>query len=198
MTFTDLFIRRPVVAISISCVVLLAGLWAMMNLPLSLYPQVTMPVVEVSTLFPGASPEVVQNYVTTQLQANLSGIDGVDYVTSTSKSGESQIELYFHLGQNLDQAVSTVMRKVQAVAGLLPAGTFAPNIFGGESNNFYFVLQATSSKPSLEWVTDYLDRMILPQLELMNGVSQAMIWGPIYIMDISLEPQQLIAHNLTV
>ncbi|MGE3919705.1 MAG: efflux RND transporter permease subunit, partial [Gammaproteobacteria bacterium] len=162
MTFTDLFIRRPVVAISISCVILLAGLWSLLNLPLSLYPQVVMPIVEVNTIFPGASPEVIQNYVTSELQTNLSGIDGVDYVTSTSSTGMSKIDLYFHLGQNLDQAVSTVMRKVQAVAGLLPAGTFAPTISAGESNNYYFFLQATSSRSSLEWVTDYLERVTVP------------------------------------
>src|SRR5579864_6928740 len=109
MTFTDLFIRRPVVALSISFIILLAGLWAMVNLPLSLYPQVTVPVVQVQTSYPGASPEIVQNYVTAQLQANLSGIDGVDYVSSQSNQDTSNIELHFRLGQDLDQAVATVM-----------------------------------------------------------------------------------------
>ena len=197
MALTDLFIRRPVVALSISFVILLAGLWAMINLPLSLYPQVTVPVVEVATLYPGASPEVVQNYVTAQLQTNLSGIDGVDYVASKSSQGMSSIELHFRLGQNLDQAVSTVMRKVQAVVGQLPTGTFAPNINAGENDNYYFVLQATNQAQSIEWMTDYLNRMVVPQLELMDGVSQVIVWGPMYTMDINLNPQRLIAHNLS-
>lgn len=198
MSFTDLFIRRPVIALSISFTVLLAGLWALTQLPLSLYPQVTVPIVEVSTFYPGASPDVVQNYVTSQLQSNLSGIDGVDYVTSTSSQGSSKIDLHFHLGQDLDQSISTVMRKIQAVAGELPAGTFAPNISAGEDDNYYFVLQATSKKSSLEWVTDYLNRMIIPQLELIDGVTEAMVWGPIYTMDISLDPQRLVGHGLSV
>src|SRR3990167_4636199 len=198
MTFTDLFIRRPVVAISISFVILLAGLWAMMNLPLSLYPQVTVPVVLVETLYPGANPEVVQNYVTAQLQTNLSGIDGVDYVTSKSQQGMSDIELHFHLGQDLDQAVSVVMRKVQAVVADLPSDVLAPNINAGENNNFYFVLQATSKRaPSLEWMSDYLDRMVVPQLELMDGVAMAIVWGPKYTMDINLNPERMIAYNIS-
>jgi len=198
MTFTDLFIRRPVIAISISLIILLSGLWGLNNLPLSLYPRVTVPVVNVATAFPGASPEIVQNYVTTQLQANLTGINGVDYVTSSSSQNSSNITLFFHLGENLDQAVSTVMRKVQSVTSQLPAGTLAPNIFAGENNNYYFVLQATSPNASLAWVTDYLDRMIIPQIELMDGVSDAIVWGPNYTMDINLNPQQLIAHHLSV
>lgn len=197
MTFTDLFIRRPVVSLSISFIILLAGFWAMINLPLSLYPQVTVPVVEVNTSYPGASPEVVQNYVTAELQTNLSGIDGVDYITSQSSQGTSSIMLHFRLGQDLDQAVSTVMRKVQAVAGQLPVGTLAPNIYSGENNNYYFVLQATSTTQSLEWMTDYLNRMVIPQLELMDGVSETKVWGPPYTMDVSLNPQRLIAHNIS-
>jgi multidrug efflux pump len=198
MTFTDLFIRRPVISISISLIILLTGLWGLTHLPLSLYPRVTVPIVEVHTSYPGASPEVIQNYVTTQLQANLSGINGVDYVTSTSSQGSSTINLYFHLGEDLDQAVSTVMRKVQSVAGQLPAGSLAPNIYAGENDNYYFVLQATSPKASLEWITDYLNRMVVPQLELMDGVSDVNVWGPSYTMDIHLNPQQLIAHHLSV
>lgn len=197
MTFTDLFIRRPVVAISISLIILLAGLWGIVNLPLSLYPQVTVPVVTVSTVFPGASPEVVQNYVTSGLQSILTGIDGVDYVTSSSKQGQSAITLHFHLGENLDLAVATVMRKIQGENGLLPQGVLAPYINAGEENNYYFVLQATSPSASLEWISDYLNRMIIPQFELMDGVSNSMVWGPMYNMDIQLNPQQLIAHNLS-
>jgi len=198
MKFTDLFIYRPVLAISISMIILLSGLWGMTHLPLSLYPRVTVPIVEIATNYPGASPEVVQNYVTAQLQENLNGIDGVDYVTSTSSQGSSHINLHFHLGENLDQAISTVMRKVQSIAGQLPEGTLAPNIFAGENDNYYFVLQATSPTTSLEWITDYLNRMIIPQLELMEGVADVMVWGPSYTMDINLNPQQLIAHNLSV
>jgi hydrophobe/amphiphile efflux-1 (HAE1) family protein len=198
MRFTDLFIHRPVVAISISLIILLTGIWGLTHLPLSLYPRVTVPIVQVNTVYPGASPEVIQNYVTTQLQANLSGINGVDYVTSTSSQGNSIINLYFHLGEDLDQAVSTVMRKVQSVTGQLPVGTLAPNIYAGENDNYYFVLQATSPKASLEWITDYLNRMVVPQLELMDGVSEVMVWGPSYTMDINLNPEQLIAHNLSV
>ncbi|MBV8802378.1 MAG: efflux RND transporter permease subunit [Gammaproteobacteria bacterium] len=198
MKFTDLFIFRPVLAISISIIILLSGLWSITNLPLSLYPRVTVPIVEVATAYPGASPEVMQNYVTTQLQTNLSGIDGVDYVTSTSSQGSSHISLHFHLGENLDRAVSTVMRKVQSVTGQLPVGTLPPNVFAGENDNYYFVLQATSPTISLEWITDYLNRMIIPQLELMEGVADVMVWGPSYTMDISLNPQQLIAHNISV
>lgn len=198
MTFTDLFVRRPVVALSISFVILLAGLWAMANLPLSLYPQVTVPLVEVNTTYPGASPEVVQNYVTEPIQASLSGIDGVDYVTSKSSQGVSTIELHFHLGQDLDRAVSTVMRKIQSVSSSLPSGAFTPTINSGESDNYYFFLQATTSSSTLEWMTDYLERIVIPQLELMDGVSQAFVWGPVYSMDIRLNPQRLIANSLSV
>lgn len=197
MHFTDTFIRRPVIAVSISLMILLAGIWAMFNLPLSLYPEVTIPIVNVQTFFPGASPAVVQNYVTAQLQMNLSGISGVDYMTSASSQGTSAINLHFRLGEDLDRAVTTVMRKVQAMAGELPPGTFAPNISSGTNDHYYFFLRATTKSPQLEWMTDYLDRMIIPQLELMNGVSLAMVWGPMYTMDINLDPERLIAHGIS-
>ncbi len=197
MVFTDLFIKRPVVALSLNLIILLAGIWALINLPLSLYPEVTVPVVEVQTVYPGASPEIVQNYVTAQLQTNLSGINGIDYITSQSSQERSSIFLHFHLGQDLDQAVSAVMRKVQAVAGQLPAGTFAPNINAGENDNYYFVLQATDKTHFLEWMTDYLDRMVVPQIELMNGVSDVIIWGSSYKMDIHLNPEKLMAYQLS-
>ncbi len=197
MNITDIFIRRPVIAVSISLIILLSGIWGMNNLPLSLYPQVTVPLVHVNTAFPGASPEVVQNYVTAQLQAALNSIDGVDYVTSESAQNDSNIALHFQLGEDLDKAIATVMRKIQAVSSQLPAGTFAPTISGGEGNNFYFLLQATTTAPKLEWMTDYLDRMIVPQLELLNGASDVSVWGPTYTMDISLDPHRLIAHNIS-
>lgn len=197
MFLTDLFIKRPVVALSLNFIILLAGIWALINLPLSLYPEVTIPVVNVETIYPGASPEIVQNYVTSPLQTNLSGINGIDFISSESSQGKSDILLHFHLGQDLDQAVSAVMRKVQAVTSQLPVGTLAPNINASENDNYYFVLQATNKTHSLEWMTDYLNRMVVPQLELMDGVSNVMVWGPSYSMDILLNPEKLMAHQLS-
>lgn len=197
MRFTDLFIHRPVIAISISLIILLTGLWGLTHLPLSLYPRVTVPIVNINTVYPGASPEVIQNYVTSALQSNLSGISGVDYVTSQSNQSMSSINLYFQLGEDLDQAVSAVMRRVQSATDELPAGTLVPTISAGENDNYYFILQATSPKASLEWTTDYLNRMVVPQLELMDGVSDVFVWGPSYEMNIQLDPQKLYAHNLS-
>lgn len=196
---TDIFIRRPVLAISLSAMILLAGIWAIFNIPLSLYPQVTVPLVQVSTVYPGANPDVVQNYVTNPLQSNLENIDGLDYITSSSTQGMSTITLHFQLGENLDQAISTVMRKVEAMISELPTGTMPPNINTGENNSYYFILRATAPKStSLEWATDYLSRTTVPQLELLNGVSEAHLWGPQYSMNIELNPEHLIAHQITV
>ncbi len=197
MYFTDLFIRRPVVSLSLGILILLSGLWAMAQLPLGLYPKITFPVIHVMTSYPGASPEVVQNYVTDKIQTSLNGIDGVDYITSTSSQGSSEIGLHFFLGENLDQAISAVMRNVQSVTSELPTGTLTPTIESGHGQMPYLILRATSHHPSLEWVTDYLDRMVVPELQLVTGISDVAIWGPRYTMDIRLNPQKMIARNLS-
>ncbi len=197
MSFTDLFIRRPIIAISLSLLILLAGAWAISILPLGLYPQVTVPVVRIETTMAGASPEVMQNYVTNLIQTNLTGMQGVDYIDSNSAQGDSVIKIYFFLGQDLDQAMSEVMRQVQSVTNQLPTGCQQPQISVGRNDSPSLIYRATSNNPQLEWVTNYLTRMVVPQLQLVNGVSNVKIWGPSYEMDVSLNPQKLIAYQLS-
>lgn len=197
MMFTDVFLKRPVIPVSVSILLLLAGVWALLNLPLGLYPAVAMPVVEINTPYPGASPEAVQNYVTVPLQSSLADLSGVDYIRSASSQGSSSISLHFRLGQNPDRAVSNVMRRLQGVSGNLPAGVLSPTVQTGQGDIHYFILQANTLRYSPAWLTDWLERMVVPQIELQEGISSVGVWGPVWTMEIRLDPALMLARNIS-
>src|SRR5271165_4738123 len=128
MSFTDIFIRRPVLALVVSLLILLIGLRAMLGLPIRQYPRLSNTTITVTTIYPGASPSLMQGFITTPLEQAIATAEGVDYLTSSSVQGTSTITAYIELDFDPDKALTEVMSKVQQVRYLIPTAAQDPII----------------------------------------------------------------------
>ncbi len=128
MSFTDIFIRRPVLALVVSLLILLIGLRAMLGLPIRQYPKLSNTTVTITTIYPGASPNLMQGFITTPIAQAVATAEGIDYLTSSSVQGTSTITAYILLNFDPDKALTEVMAKVQQVKYLLPTGSQDPII----------------------------------------------------------------------
>ncbi len=127
MSFTDIFIRRPVLALVVSLLILLIGLRAMLGLPIRQYPKLSNTTITVTTIYPGASPDLMQGFITTPIAQAVATAEGIDYLTSSSIQGTSTITAYIQLNYDPDKALTEVMAKVQQVKYLLPTGCTGPD-----------------------------------------------------------------------
>ncbi len=128
MSFTDIFIRRPVLALVVSMLILLIGLRAMLGLPIRQYPKLSNTTITITTIYPGASPDLMQGFITTPMTQAVATAEGVDYLISSSVQGTSTITAYIILDFDPDKALTEVMAKVQQVKYLLPTGAQDPII----------------------------------------------------------------------
>src|SRR3989338_6050614 len=126
--FTDIFIKRPVLSIVVSLIILLAGIQSFHLLPLREYPLLDLSKINVSISYPGASPQLVENFITTSVESTLSGIEGIDYITSNSSQNGSNITINFNLGYDINRANTDVTNAVSSVRYQLPEGTLDPVI----------------------------------------------------------------------
>ena len=125
MNFTDIFIRRPVLATVVSLMILVLGLRAIGSLPVLQYPRTENAVVTVTTTYYGADPDVVAGFITTPLENAIAQANGIDYMTSTSQSGVSTITVYLRLNYDADKALTEINTKVSSVLNQLPTGVAA-------------------------------------------------------------------------
>ncbi len=198
VNITDYFIRRPVAASALSLFILLIGLFALGKLPLRLYPKVEEPLITITTTYGGASAEVMKNFVTTTLQNAIVGVDGVNYITANSTQGTSTISVYLQLGTNIDTALSAIQSKIDSVRGNLPAEVDNPSISKANADDRpSLVIAVTSQQWSSGKLGDYLIRVLKPQLETIDGVSKAQVWGDTYAMRIWLNPDSMTAMQVT-
>ncbi|EKE02000.1 MAG: acriflavin resistance plasma membrane protein [uncultured bacterium] len=198
MSFTDIFIRRPVFATVLSLIILLVGLRSYFTLPTRLFPKIDASVITISTHYAGADAALMEGFVTTPIENALGGIDGIDYITSSSTINQSTITVYFQLGYNIDAAASDVNSKVNSVRYLLPDGIDDPVISKTDPNaqpSMYLSFRGDSLSP--EKITDYLNRSIQPQIQTLPGVGTAQVWGLEYAMRVWLNPQLMAARNIT-
>src|SRR5487761_814844 len=128
MSFTDIFVRRPVLALVISLLILLIGLRAMLALPIRQYPKLSNTTITITTLYPGATPELMQGFITTPIEQAVATAEDLDYVTSNSIQGTSTIQAYVRLNYDPNKAMTDVMAKVQQVKFLIPAEAQDPVI----------------------------------------------------------------------
>jgi len=199
MKFTDIFIKRPVFATTLSLLILFIGLLAMKKLPLRQYPDIQTPVVSVSTTYVGASAKMVEGFLTTPIESALSDVGGVDFITSNSTTGHSMVLVNLRLGYDINEAVVDVSDKVAAIRGSLPDAAFDPVItkFNPQATATLYIA-FSSATLSAEAVTDYITRIVKPQLEVVPGVARADIFGEAkYAMRIWLDPAKMNAHNVT-
>ena len=126
MAFTDIFIKRPVLSVVVSLLILLIGLRAAMVLPIRQYPKLSNTVINVTTVYPGASADLIQGFITTPIEQAVASAEGVDYMTSNSVLGTSTIQVYVKLNHDPNQALTEVLAKVNSVKYLIPKEAFDP------------------------------------------------------------------------
>ena len=178
MNFTDLFIKRPVLAVVVSLVILLLGLRALADLELRQYPKLDESTVTVTTVYPGASADLIQGFITTPLQQVIASADGIDYITSASSQSVSSISVRLNLGVDPDDALTQIIAKVNEVRSTLPPESESPVVQAGSGRSFALMyLSFFSDTMDEKQITDYLTRVVQPRLETTEGVSQAQIFG---------------------
>ncbi len=199
MRFTDIFIRRPVLAFVVSALILLVGARSLMTLPVRQFPLLTNTVVTVTTTYPGATAELMQGFITTPLQQAIATADGIDYITSSSVQGASTIQAYIRLNFDPDAAVTEVMSKVQQVRYLMPPGANDP-IINKSTGQTTAIMYIGFSSPSLEMpaISDYLTRVVQPVLATVEGVASAdVIGGQTFAMRVWLDPARMAARGIS-
>ena len=199
MRFTDIFIRRPVLASVVSLFILVLGLRAMTSLQVLQFPKTQNTVVTITTVYYGADPNVVAGFVTTPLEAAIAQANGIDYMSSTSLSGVSSISVYLRLNYDGDKALTEINTKIASVLNQLPTGTQQPSLkvqVGQTIDAMYIGFNSKVLEPNQ--ITDYLVRVVQPKLQAVAGVQTAEILGGKYFaLRAWLDPDKLAAHGLT-
>ncbi|MNF39742.1 Efflux pump membrane transporter BepE [compost metagenome] len=200
MTLSDVCIRRPVFASVLSLILVLLGLLAYQRLAVREYPNIDVPIVTVNIIYPGASPEIMESQVAQPIEDVLSGIEGLDFVASISRSENTQITAQFRLGTNADEAANDVRDRLGRVRGLLPDEINEPIVQKVEADAQPVIwLAFYSEQHSAMEITDVLERVVRDRLQTIPGVSEVQIRGARrFAMRIWLDPEKLAAHDLTV
>jgi multidrug efflux pump len=199
MKFTDTFIRRPVLASVISLLLLVLGARAFTALELREYPELSNTVVTVTTVYPGASSELIQGFITTPLQQAIAEARGIDFLIANSSQVVSRIEAHMVLNYDPNAAVAEIQAKVASQRGTLPAEAEDPIIDSttGEQQALMYVV-FNSDEMSVSQTTDYLLRVVQPRLQAVPGVAKAAINGSgAFAMRVWLDPQRLVAHEVS-
>ncbi|QYK43308.1 MAG: efflux RND transporter permease subunit [Paracoccaceae bacterium] len=199
MQFSEIFIRRPVLSTVLAALILFLGLAAVVNLPVRQYPEVAETVITVTTVYPGAAPDLIQGFVTSPIASAVSTTENIDYITSQSRPSASVVTVQMNLGADPDIALTEVMSKVQQVRGQLPADAEDPVIVKGTGMTFalmYLAVQNPNMTP--EQLNEYLERVVRPRVTNIDGVAQMEIMGASqYAMRIWLDPLQMSARGVT-
>lgn len=199
MMFTDIFIRRPVLACVVSLIILLFGLRAMSELPLRQFPKMENTVITISTGYAGASAELMQGFITSRIQKAIADAEGIDYLTASSDEGQSTVSAYIKLNFNPNVAMSDIMAKVAQVTNDLPKESNSPVIQKSTGNQIALMyLGFNSSHMTTQQITDYVSRIVQPKLQTAYGVASAdILGGKTYAMRIWLDAQKMAALNIT-
>ena len=200
MQFTDIFVKRPVLSIVVSLLILIAGIQAISSLSIRQYPRNDNAEVTITTAYVGASAELVRGFITTPLERAVSGADGVEYVSSSSQQGISTVRVRLELNYDPIKALSEISSKVNQVRGDLPPEAEIPviNVESADSQFASAYLSFTSDILEPNQVTDFLTRVVQPRLAARNGVQRAeVLGGRNFAMRVWLDPSLLAAHNIT-
>ena len=199
MNFTDIFIRRPVLATVVSLLILVLGLRAAFSLPILQYPQTQNAIVTVATTYYGADPDVIAGFITTPLETAIAQANGIDYMTSTSQSGTSTITVNLRLNYDSDKALTEISAKVSSVLNQLPPGSQQPTLsvkVGQTIDAMYLGFNSDVLAPNQ--ITDYLVRVVQPKLQSVTGVQTAELLGSQnFALRAWLDPVKLAAYSLT-
>jgi multidrug efflux pump len=200
MKLTDIFIRRPVLALVINLLIIIAGLQAIRSLNVRQYPRSNNAVVTVTTVYVGANADLVRGFITTPLERAIAAADGIDYIESQSAQGLSTISARLKLNYDPIKALSEISSKVDQVRGDLPPEAEVPviNVESADSRFASAYLSFTSNVLKQNEITDYLVRNVQPRLSALEGVQRADILGArTFAMRIWLKPDRMAAFNIS-
>ena len=200
MNLTGLFVKRPVLAVVVNLVILIAGLQSIRALSVRQYPRSDIAVIKVSTVYVGANPDLVRGFITTPLERVIASADGIDYVESSSAQGLSTITVHLTLNYDTNAALTQIQAKVAQVRNDLPPEAQAPIIEMETADNQFAAMYIGFSAKDLDQnqITDYLTRVVQPKLSAVSGVQRADILGDrTFAMRIWLKPDQMAAHNIS-
>jgi len=199
MNFTDIFIKRPVLACVISLIILFLGLRSINELQLRQFPEMQNTVITVTTTWPGASADLIEGFITSALQKSIAKAEGIDYLTAQSVEGVSTIKVSIKLNYDPAIAMTDIMSQVQQVTNQLPRESERPVILKSTGSTLALMyLGFNSSHMSMEQMTDYLTRVIQPELQSVDGVADAeILGGHTYAMRIWLDSTKMASLNIT-
>jgi multidrug efflux pump len=199
VNFTDIFIRRPVLASVVSLAILVVGLRSFGALQVRAYPKTENGVVTISTSYPGADPDSIAGFITTPIENAVAQANGIDYMTSTSQSGTSTITVNLRQNYDSSKAAAEINIKVNSVLNQLPSGALQPTItvqVGQTLDAMFIAFRSTDMAPNQ--ITDYLTRVVVPKLQAVAGVQTAELLGSqTFSLRAWLDPAKLEAHGLT-
>src|SRR5512138_1941243 len=200
MRFTDLFIKRPVLAIVVNLVILIAGLQSIRSLSVRQYPRSDIAVIRVSTTYVGANADLVRGFITTPLERVIASADGIDYMESSSAQGLSTITVHLKLNYDTNAALTQIQAKVAQVRNDLPPEAEAPVIELQTADTQFAAMYLGFSSKDLDQnqITDYLTRVVQPKLSAVSGVQRADILGDrTFAMRVWLKPEVMAARGIS-
>jgi hydrophobe/amphiphile efflux-1 (HAE1) family protein len=194
-SFTDLFIRRPVLSTVVSLLILLVGAIAGLKLQIRQYPQMSNTTITITTTYPGANADLIKGFITTPLEQAVASAEGIDTLVSTSQQNVSTITMNLRLDANPDRAVADVLAKTNQVRGVLPREANDPVVVKQTGQGFALMYISFNSKVmTSSQITDYLTRVVQPRLQTVDGVANAQILGgQTFAMRIWLDPVRMAA-----
>jgi multidrug efflux pump len=199
-SFTDLFIRKPVISLVVNIVILVVGIISYTKLNTRQYPRSDSASVVVSTIYFGASADTVRGYITTQLEQVIASADGIDYMESSSSAGVSLITVNLRLNYDTNAALAQISSKIDQVRNQLPPEAETPTISVQTADSQFAsaYLSFYSDVLDQNQITDYLNRMVQPRLSSVKGVQRAdVLGGRVFAMRVWLKPEELAARNIS-
>jgi len=200
MKFTDLFVKRPVLAMVVNLVILIAGLQAIRSLSVRQYPRSDIAVIQITTVYVGANADLVRGFVTTPIERVVASADGIDYMESTSAQGLSTIQIHLKINYDTTTALTQIQAKVAQVRNDLPPEAQIPVIDLQTADTQFAAMYLGFSSAELDQnqITDYLTRVVQPKLSAISGVQRADILGNrTFAMRLWLKPQEMAARGVS-
>ena len=200
MKFTDLFVKRPVLAMVVNLVILIAGLQSIRSLSVRQYPRSDIAVIQVTTVYVGANADLVRGFITTPIERVIASADGIDYMESTSAQGLSTIQVHLKINYDTTAALTQIQAKVAQVRNDLPPDAQIPVIDLQTADTQFAAMYLGFSSAELDQnqITDYLTRVVQPKLSAVSGVQRADILGDrTFAMRIWLKPEQMAARGVS-
>lgn len=196
----DRFINRPVLSTVISIIIVILGVLGLISLPITQYPDIAPPTIQVSTDYQGADAQTVLNSVIAPLEEQINGVENMMYMTSTAtNTGSATIDIFFKQGTDPDMAAVNVQNRVAKAQGLLPAEVTRVGVITSKRQTSMlmgFALYSSDDKFDMEFLENYAKINVIPEVQRVNGVGDAMVFGADYSMRIWLKPEVMAQYKL--